>query len=63
MLEECGLAYEAIPANIGTGNQFQPEFLKISPNNKIQALVDFVGPNDKLIRLCGLVNKQRAQNT
>ena len=53
MLEECGYKlgrdWEAIPINIGTGDQFQPEFLKISPNNKIPALVDPNGPDGKPI--------------
>ena len=53
MLEECGLRlgrdWEAIPVNIGTGDQFKPEFLKISPNNKIPALVDPNGPDGKPI--------------
>lgn len=40
MLEETGLAYEVHPVNIGAGEQFAPEFLKISPNNKIPAIVD-----------------------
>lgn len=35
MLEETGLAYRAHPVDIGAGDQFKPEFLKISPNNKI----------------------------
>ena len=39
-LEETGLAYQLIPINIGKGEQFQPEFLKIAPNNRIPALVD-----------------------
>ncbi len=51
MLEECGLRldfdWRAIPVNIGTGDQFKPEFLKISPNNKIPALVDPKGPDGK----------------
>jgi GSH-dependent disulfide-bond oxidoreductase len=51
MLEECGLPYEAIPVNIGTGEQFAPEFLKVSPNNKIPALVDSEGPDGKPIAL------------
>lgn len=38
--EETGLPYNIIPINIGKGEQFQPEFLKISPNNRIPALVD-----------------------
>ena len=44
MLEECGLPYRAIPVNIGAGDQFKPEFLAISPNNKIPAIVDPDGP-------------------
>jgi GST-like protein len=39
-LEELGLAYEAVPVDIGKGEQFDPEFLAISPNNQIPALVD-----------------------
>ena len=49
MLEECGLAYRAIPVNIGAGDQFKPEFLKISPNNKIRAIVDPDGPDGEPI--------------
>ena len=44
MLEETGLAYTAHPVDIGAGDQFKPEFLAISPNNKIPALVDPDGP-------------------
>ena len=40
MLEECGLPYTVRPVNIGAGEQFAPEFLKISPNNRIPAIVD-----------------------
>jgi len=40
MLEECGLPYEIKPVNIGRGDQFCPEFLKISPNNRMPAIVD-----------------------
>jgi GSH-dependent disulfide-bond oxidoreductase len=40
MLEELGLPYRAIAVDIGAGEQFAPEFLKISPNNKIPAIVD-----------------------
>ena len=40
MLEECGLTYEAIPVNIGRGDQFKPDFLAISPNNRIPAIRD-----------------------
>ena len=40
MLEECGLDYNIVPIDIGAGDQFEPEFLKISPNNRMPALVD-----------------------
>ena len=39
-LEETGLAYSIKPVNIGKGDQFKPEFLAISPNNRIPAIVD-----------------------
>lgn len=51
MLEECGLRWRAIPVNIGTGEQFKPDFLAISPNNKIPALVDPDGPDGRPISL------------
>ena len=51
MLEECGLPYQAHPVNIGVGDQFKPEFLKISPNNRIPAIVDSEGPDGKPISL------------
>ena len=55
MLEECGYRlgqdWQAHPVNIGQGDQFKPEFLKISPNNKIPALVDPHGPDGKPISL------------
>jgi GST-like protein len=40
MLEELGVAYEVLPVNIRVGDQFKPEFLAISPNNRIPAIVD-----------------------
>ncbi len=40
LLEELGLPYDVVPVNIGKDEQFDPEFLKISPNNKIPAIVD-----------------------
>jgi GST-like protein len=40
MLEELGLPYRVIPVNIGRGEQFKPEFLAISPNNRMPAIVD-----------------------
>ena len=51
MLEECGLPYRAIPVDIGAGDQFAPEFLRISPNNKIPAIVDPDGPDGQPISL------------
>jgi len=44
MLEELGLPYEVIPVNIGAGEQFRPEFLAITPNHRIPAIVDPEGP-------------------
>ena len=51
MLEECGLPYEVIPVNIGRGDQFKPDFLAISPNNKMPAIVDPEGPDGKPISI------------
>ncbi len=39
-LEETGLPYKIVPINIGKGDQFQPDFLKIAPNNRMPAIVD-----------------------
>ena len=50
-LEEMGLKYEVIPVNIGKGEQHKPEFLAISPNNKIPALVDTEGPDGKPVSI------------
>jgi GSH-dependent disulfide-bond oxidoreductase len=47
MLEECGLPYRAHAVDIGAGDQFKPEFLAISPNNKIPAILDPSGPDDR----------------
>jgi GST-like protein len=47
MLEEVGLPYEVIPVNIGAGDQFRPEFLAITPNHRIPAIVDPDGPGGK----------------
>jgi GSH-dependent disulfide-bond oxidoreductase len=55
MLEECGQRlgrdWRVHPIDIGAGDQFQPDFLSISPNNKIPALVDSDGPDGKPISL------------
>ena len=46
-LEELGLEYKVIPVNIGAGDQFKPEFLKITANHRIPAIVDTDGPGGK----------------
>jgi GST-like protein len=51
MLEECGFAYQAHAVDIGAGDQFKPDFLTISPNNKIPAIVDSEGPDGQPISL------------
>jgi len=51
MLEETGLPYRVHPIDIGAGDQFKPEFLKISPNNKMPAMIDSDGPDGKPISL------------
>lgn len=45
LLEEVGLPYRIVPVNIAAGDQFKPEFLKISPNNRMPAIVD-AAPSD-----------------
>jgi len=51
LLEELGWDYNVIPVHIGKGEQFNPEFLKISPNNKIPAMVDHKAADGKPIAL------------
>lgn len=51
MLEECELPYKIHHIDIGEGDQFKPEFLAISPNNKIPAIVDSDGPDGRPISL------------
>ncbi len=48
MLEECGLSYEVHAVHIGRGDQFKPEFLAISPNNRIPAIVDRDAPGGEM---------------
>jgi len=48
-LEEMGLPYVVKPVNIGTGEQFEPAFLKISPNNRMPVIIDPDGPDGKPI--------------
>ena len=47
MLEECGLSFTLRAVDIGAGEQFKPEFLAISPNNRMLAIVDPHGPDGK----------------
>ncbi len=48
MLEECGLPYRIVEVNILRGAQFEPDFLRISPNNRIPAIVDHDAPGGPL---------------
>jgi GST-like protein len=50
-LEELGLPYKVIPIDIGKGDQFKPEFLAITPNHRIPAIVDPDGPGGKPLKL------------
>src|SRR3954454_20327981 len=50
-LEELGLPYRVIPVDIGAGDQFKPEFLAITPNHRIPAIVDPDGPGGKPLGL------------
>ena len=47
MLEETGVPYKIHPVNIMKGEQFDPEFLALSPNNKIPAIIDTDGPEGR----------------
>ncbi len=51
MLEECKLAYNLMPVNISKDEQFKPEFLNISPNNRMPAIVDPAGPGGRPISI------------
>jgi GST-like protein len=51
MLEECGLPYRLHAINIGKGEQFAPDYLKINPNAKIPSIVDPEGPDGKPIAM------------
>ena len=52
MLEQCALAYRAIPVELGAGDQFKAEFLAISPNKRIPVFVGPHGPDGTPISLC-----------
>lgn len=47
MLEECGLEYNLHPINIGSDDQFTPEYIAINPNSKIPSIIDSDGPDEK----------------
>jgi len=51
MLEECGLPYVMKPVNISKGEQFNPSFLKIAPNNRMPAIIDPAGPGGRPIAI------------
>ena len=51
ILEETGLPYRLVPVNITSGDQFEEEFLRISPNNKIPAIIDPEGPDGEPMSL------------
>ena len=50
-LEELGLPYRVVPVNIGAGEQFSPDFLAITPNHRIPAIVDPDGPGGQPLRI------------
>ena len=51
MLEELALPYRVHPVNIGKGEQFKPDYVKINPNSKIPSIVDLEGPDGKPIAM------------
>src|SRR5690606_352549 len=51
LLEEISMPYTVIPVHIGKGEQFQPDFLKTSPNNKVPAIIDDDGPDGRPLPL------------
>jgi GSH-dependent disulfide-bond oxidoreductase len=51
LLEELGWQYNVVEVNIGKGDQFKPDFLKKSPNNRIPGLVDHEGPDGRPIAI------------
>ncbi len=60
-LEEMELPYRLIPVNIGKDDQFKPESLAISPNNRMPAIVDPEGPDDRSISLALTYNTKEAE--
>ena len=64
-LEELGLPYEVKPINIGKGDQFDPAFLKFSPNNRMPAIIDHEGPDGGSVSIfeSGAILQYLAQKT
>ncbi len=59
MLEETGLAYDAIPIDTRKGQQFEAGFLKVNPNGKVPAIVDDGVPVLIAMRSCSILQKRR----
>jgi GSH-dependent disulfide-bond oxidoreductase len=59
MLEETGLPYNLVPVNIGKGDQFKPEFMAISPNNRMPAIVDHDARSSNPARSCCIWRRKR----
>ena len=64
MVEETGIEYELKPINLRNKEQFNPEYLKISPGHKIPAIIDPDGPGGSKVTLCesGAILKYMAEN-
>src|SRR4030065_257630 len=64
MLEETGLPYRVHPVDIGAGDQFKPEFLKISPNNKMPARIPYAMQrySKEANRLYGVMDRRLAES-
>ena len=64
MVEETGVEYDLKPINLRNKEQFDPEYLKISPGHKIPAIIDPDGPGGSKVTLCesGAILKYMAEN-
>ena len=62
-LEELGLPYTTHFVNIGAGDQFKPDFLAISPNNRMPAIVDPEGPDGMPISIFAAINSPVSAST
>jgi GST-like protein len=63
MLEECGLPYRVVPVDIMKDAQFQPDFLAISPNGRVPAIVDHEGDRDQSVFESGAILVYLAEKT